>query len=85
MKNDFVRKSGDYHSKLSILKKGKAKAVRFTTLDAICKVLYCQPSDNWEWQDDEGSFLILIQIKLTPKFKRQRAGDNPIRVGNSFV
>lgn len=36
---------------LSILKKGKAKAVRFTTLDAICKVLRCQPGDILEFQE----------------------------------
>ena len=33
---------------LSILKSGKAKAIRFTTLDAICKALECQPSDILE-------------------------------------
>jgi putative transcriptional regulator len=35
-------------SNLSILKTGKAKAIRFTTLDAICKVLDCQPGDILE-------------------------------------
>ena len=34
---------------LSILKTGKAKAVRFTTLEAICKVLDCQPGDILEY------------------------------------
>lgn len=38
---------------LSILKNNKAKAVRFTTLDAICKVLKCQPGDILEFVDDE--------------------------------
>ena len=36
---------------LSILKTNKAKAVRFTTLDAICKALDCQPGDLLEWVD----------------------------------
>lgn len=36
-------------SNLSILKTGKAKAIRFTTLDAICKVLECQPGDILEY------------------------------------
>ena len=36
-------------SNLSILKTGKAKAIRFTTLDAICKVLDCQPGDILEY------------------------------------
>ncbi len=35
---------------LSILKSGKAKAIRFSTLEAICKVLECQPSDILEYQ-----------------------------------
>ena len=36
---------------LSILKTGKARAVRFSTLDAICRVLECQPGDLLEWVD----------------------------------
>lgn len=39
-------------SNLSILKKGKAKAIRFTTLDKICDVLECQPGDILEFQGD---------------------------------
>ena len=39
-------------SNLSILKTGKAKAVRFSTLEAICKVLNCQPGDILEYTDD---------------------------------
>lgn len=38
---------------LSILKNNKAKAVRFTTLDAICKALDCQPGDILEYVEDE--------------------------------
>ncbi|MCQ2119128.1 MAG: helix-turn-helix transcriptional regulator [Bacteroidales bacterium] len=38
---------------LSILKTGKAKAVRFSTLEAICKALDCQPGDILEHSDDE--------------------------------
>lgn len=40
---------------LSILKTGKAKAVRFSTLDAICNYLDCQPGDILEYQNQEGS------------------------------
>jgi len=40
-------------SNLSILKTGKAKAIRFTTLDAICKVLKCQPGDILEYTDEK--------------------------------
>ena len=39
-------------SNLSILKTGKAKAIRFTTLDAICKALECQPGDILEYIDN---------------------------------
>lgn len=38
---------------LSILKNNKAKAVRFSTLDAVCKALECQPGDILEFVDDE--------------------------------
>lgn len=40
-------------SNLSILKTGKAKAIRFSTLEAICKALDCQPGDILEYQDDK--------------------------------
>lgn len=42
-------------SNLSILKTGKAKAIRFTTLDAICKALDCQPGDILEYREDSDS------------------------------
>lgn len=38
---------------LSILKTGKAKAIRFSTLEAICHELQCQPGDILEYRDDE--------------------------------
>jgi putative transcriptional regulator len=37
---------------LSVLKTGKAKAIRFSTLEAICKILQCQPGDILEYQVD---------------------------------
>lgn len=40
-------------SNLSILKTGKAKAIRFSTLEAICTVLDCQPGDILEFRDDD--------------------------------
>lgn len=40
-------------SNLSILKTGKAKAIRFSTLDAICKALDCQPGDILEYQNEK--------------------------------
>ena len=38
---------------LSILKTGKARAIRFSTLDALCRELKCQPSDLLEWSPEE--------------------------------
>ena len=38
---------------LAVLKNGRAKAVRFTTLDAICRVLECQPGDILVWEADD--------------------------------
>ena len=40
-------------SNLSILKTGKAKAIRFSTLEAICKALNCQPADILEYLEEE--------------------------------
>jgi len=44
---------GVTQANLSILKNGKAKAIRFSTLEAICKVLECQPEDILEFRNDE--------------------------------
>ena len=46
------QKVGITMSNLSILKKGKAKAIRFSTLNAICEALECQPGDLLEFQSD---------------------------------
>ena len=40
---------------LSILKTGKARAIRFSTLEAICQVLACQPGDLLEFRPDSGA------------------------------
>jgi putative transcriptional regulator len=50
---ELSEKVGITMSNLSILKKGKAKAIRFSTLDALCKVLECQPGDLLEFQTDD--------------------------------
>ncbi len=47
--NELSEKVGVTLSNLSILKNGKAKAVRFSTLSAICKALDCQPGDILEY------------------------------------
>ncbi|CAN7512173.1 MULTISPECIES: helix-turn-helix transcriptional regulator [Rossellomorea] len=50
---ELSEKVGITMANLSILKNGKAKAVRLSTLDAICKALDCQPGDLLEYQRDE--------------------------------
>lgn len=49
---ELSEKVGITMANLSILKKGKAKAVRFSTLEAICRVLECQPGDILEFSDE---------------------------------
>jgi putative transcriptional regulator len=51
---ELAEKIGISPANLSILKTGKAKAVRFSTLEAICKALACQPGDILEYKADEG-------------------------------
>lgn len=47
---DLSEKVGITMANLSVLKNGKAKAIRFSTLQAICEVLNCQPGDILEYQ-----------------------------------
>lgn len=47
---ELVEKVGITMSNISVLKNGKAKAIRFLTLDAICKALECQPGDILEYR-----------------------------------
>ena len=49
---ELTEKVGITMANLSILKNGKAKAVRFSTLEAICAALDCQPGDILEYQED---------------------------------
>ena len=51
--NELSEKVGLTLSNLSILKTGKAKAIRFSTLEAICNVLDCQPADILEYVNDD--------------------------------
>ncbi|MBQ8313302.1 MAG: helix-turn-helix transcriptional regulator [Clostridia bacterium] len=50
---ELSQKVGITMANLSILKTGKAKAVRFATLDAICRALDCQPGDILIYEDDD--------------------------------
>ena len=51
--NDLSEKVAITSANLSILKTGKAKAIRFQTLEAICKSLDCQPGDILEYNESE--------------------------------
>lgn len=50
---ELTEKVGITMANLSILKNEKAKAIRFSTLEAICKALDCQPGDILEYKNDE--------------------------------
>lgn len=51
--NQLAEQVGITPANLSILKTGKAKAIRFSTLNKLCKVLNCQPADLLEYVDKE--------------------------------
>jgi len=51
--NELSDRVGITPANLSILKTGKAKAIRFSTLETICKELNCQPGDILEWIDEK--------------------------------
>lgn len=52
--NDLARAIGITEANLSMLKSGKVKGIRFSTLDAICRYLDCQPGDILEFEDEAG-------------------------------
>ena len=52
---DLAERVGMTLANLSILKTGKARAIRFSTLEAICDALECQPGDLLEFQPDSGA------------------------------
>ena len=51
---EFADAVGITPANVAVLKNGRAKAIRFTTLEAICRVLDCQPGDILEWVPDAG-------------------------------
>jgi Predicted transcriptional regulator len=50
---ELAEKIGISQANLSILKTGKAKAIRFSTMEAICRALDCQPGDILEYRDPD--------------------------------
>ena len=53
--NELAERIGITTANLSILKTGKAKAIRFSTLELICQILECQPGDIMEFVDEDNS------------------------------
>ncbi len=58
--SELASRMGITLSNLSILKNNRAKAIRFSTLNAICKVLECQPGDILEYEQGEDEEDIII-------------------------
>lgn len=56
--NKLSEEVGITLSNLSVLKQGKAKAIRFSTLQLLCEALNCQPGDILEYKKEEGSLEI---------------------------
>jgi len=69
--NELAERVGLTPANLSILKTGKGKAVRFTTLSALCDALHCQPGDilKYEKSPDDPTVLTASQRTTRAKFK----------------
>ncbi|SFV22648.1 helix-turn-helix domain-containing protein [Micrococcus terreus] len=50
---EFADRVGITPANVAVLKNGRAKAIRFSTLESICEVLECQPGDLLEWEPDD--------------------------------
>ena len=51
---EFAKEVGITPANVSVLKNGRAKAIRFSTLEGICRTLDCQPGDVLQWVRDDG-------------------------------
>ncbi|SCX45965.1 putative transcriptional regulator [Klenkia marina] len=54
---EFAERVGLTPANVAVLKNGRAKAVRFSTLESICRVLECQPGDLLQWVDEDAEVL----------------------------
>lgn len=63
---ELAERIGITASNLSILKTGKAKAIRFSTLESICDILHCQPADILEYVPDSENSEDIMTRPLTP-------------------
>lgn len=67
---EFAERIGLTPANVAVLKNGRAKAVRFSTLEAMCQVLECQPGDLLEWVPDEPSDGVPHGEELSPPRRR---------------
>lgn len=67
---EFADRVGLTPANVAVLKNGRAKAVRFSTLEAICRVLECQPGDILEWVPDSDA-QSLSRVPSEPVARRQ--------------
>jgi putative transcriptional regulator len=71
---DFADAVGITPANVAVLKNGRARAIRFTTLDAICRVLECQPGDILRWTADPPPLVVEERIRhAVPPRKRSEA------------
>ncbi len=66
--NELSERVGITISNLSILKTGKARAIRFSTLDVICRVLDCQPGDILEYKTSNKDNLKTEKVSSVPQY-----------------
>ena len=67
---DLADKVGMTLANLSILKTNKARAIRFSTLDALCRELGCQPGELMEWTPDATR----LPVDIQPRTRKEKAG-----------
>jgi putative transcriptional regulator len=78
---EFAERVGLTPANVAVLKNGRAKAVRFSTLEAMCRTLDCQPGDLLEWVEDEQfpahpeTDVVDAQRGRTTPLRRARAAD----------
>ena len=64
---EFSERVGLTPANVAVLKNGRAKAIRFSTLEAMCRVLECQPGDLLEWVEEDDEALRRLEAAGTSK------------------
>jgi putative transcriptional regulator len=71
---ELAERVGITPANLAVLKNGRAKAVRFTTLAALCEVLECQPGDLLRWETDEAKEADEVEDEAKEADEAKQAG-----------